>query len=82
VVPILKVDKDLAGDQRGVQLMKPVDTLDVLRARARAHRMFGMKMRSVVKDADRDGVRAVVDQQFEVVDALPKGDLHRQAGRC
>jgi hypothetical protein len=35
----------------------------------------------VVKDADRDGVRAVVDQQFEVVDALPKGDLHRQADR-
>ena len=65
VVPILKVDKGLADAERGVQLMKPIDTLDDLLARATEHGMFGTKMRSVIADADRDGVRAVVDQQFE-----------------
>lgn len=66
VVPILKVDKGLADEQHGVQLMKPIDTLDELLERANRHRMFGTKMRSVIKDADPDGVRAVVDQQFAV----------------
>jgi fructose-bisphosphate aldolase class I len=70
VVPILKVDKGLADEERGVQLMKPIDTLDDLLSRARAHRMFGTKMRSVVKDADRQGVRAIVDQQFEYADRI------------
>ena len=65
VVPILKVDKGLADAERGVQLMKPIDALDDLLARATEHGMFGTKMRSVIADADRDGVRAVVDQQFE-----------------
>jgi fructose-bisphosphate aldolase class I len=65
VVPILKVDEGLADEQHGVQLMKPIDRLDDLLARANDHRMFGTKMRSVIKDADKDGVRAIVDQQFE-----------------
>ena len=65
VVPFLKVDKGLADEQDGVQLMKPIDTLDELLARANRHRIFGTKMRSVIKDADKDGVAAIVDQQFE-----------------
>ena len=65
VVPFLKVDKGLAAEQNGVQLMKPIDTLDQLLDRARRHRIFGTKMRSVIKDADRDGVMAIVDQQYE-----------------
>ncbi len=65
VVPFLKVDKGLAEEQSGVQLMKPIDTLDELLERASRHRMFGTKMRSVIKDADKDGVNAIADQQFE-----------------
>jgi fructose-bisphosphate aldolase class I len=65
VVPFLKVDKGLAKEQHGVQLMKPIDTLDELLERAKRHRMLGTKMRSVIKDADQDGVTAIVDQQFE-----------------
>src|SRR3954447_24044185 len=48
VVPFLKVDKGLADAEDGVQLMKPIDTLDALLERANAHRMFGTKMRSVI----------------------------------
>ncbi len=65
VVPFLKVDKGLAAEQNGVQLMKPIDTLDELLERANRHRMFGTKMRSVINDADKDGVTAIADQQFE-----------------
>jgi len=66
VVPFLKIDKGLAPEQSGVQLMKPIDALDDLLERANRHRMFGTKMRSVIKDADKDGVNAIVDQQFAV----------------
>ena len=65
VVPFLKVDKGLAGEQSGVQLMKPIDTLDELLRSANRHKIFGTKMRSVINDADKDGVEAIVDQQFE-----------------
>jgi len=65
VVPILKVDLGLAAEQDGVQLMKPIDTLDDLLARANAHGIFGTKMRSVIKDASEAGVAAIVDQQFD-----------------
>ena len=65
VVPFLKVDKGLADEQHGVQLMKPIDTLDELLERANRHRVFGTKMRSVIHDADSDGIGAIVDQQFE-----------------
>ena len=66
VVPFLKIDKGLAPEQSGVQLMKPIGALDDLLERANRHRMFGTKMRSVIKDADKDGVNAIVDQQFAV----------------
>jgi fructose-bisphosphate aldolase class I len=64
VVPFLKVDLGLAGEQDGVQLMKPIDTLDDLLERAQRHQVFGTKMRSVIKDADEAGIAAIVDQQF------------------
>ena len=65
VVPFLKVDKGLAEEQHGVQLMKPIDTLDDLLGRANEHRIFGTKMRSVINDADAGGITAIADQQFE-----------------
>jgi fructose-bisphosphate aldolase class I len=65
VVPFLKVDKGLAAEQNGVQLMKPIVTLDELLERANRHQIFGTKMRSVINDADKDGVAAIADQQFE-----------------
>ena len=66
VVPFLKVDKGLADQRDGVQVMKPMPELDALLARARAKGIFGTKMRSVIALADEAGVRAVVAQQFEV----------------
>ena len=66
VVPILKVDKGLAEERDGVQLMKPMPDLDALLARAKSKDIFGTKMRSVIKQANADGVGAVVRQQFEV----------------
>ena len=65
VVPFLKVDKGLAEERHGVQLMKPIDALGGLLERANRHRIFGTKMRSVIKDADKNGVTAIVEQQFE-----------------
>ena len=66
VVPFLKVDKGLAAEQRGVQLMKPMPGLAALLERARAKRIFGTKMRSVVKQADDAGIKDIVTQQFDV----------------
>ncbi len=66
VVPFLKVDKGLADEADGAQVMKPMPELDALLERAVAKGVFGTKMRSVVKLADPKGVQAVVDQQFEV----------------
>ena len=65
VVPFLKVDKGLAPEADGVQLMKPIDTLDDLLDRANRHQIFGTKMRSVINDANEAGISAIVDQQFE-----------------
>jgi fructose-bisphosphate aldolase class I len=64
VVPFLKVDLGLAGERDGVQLMKPIDTLDDLLERAGRHQVFGTKMRSVIKDASEAGISAIVGQQF------------------
>jgi len=66
VVPILKVDKGLQDEADGVQLMKPMPGLDGLLARARAKGIFGTKMRSVIKQANPAGIKAIVAQQFEV----------------
>ena len=66
VVPFLKVDKGLADEANGAQVMKPMPDLDALLDRAVNAGIFGTKMRSVIKTADEAGVKAVVDQQFEV----------------
>lgn len=66
VVPFLKVDKGLADEDGGVQLMKPMPELDALLARAKAAGIFGTKMRSVIKQAEAGGIAAVVAQQFEI----------------
>ncbi len=66
IVPFLKVDKGLATEANGVQLMKPIADLDPLLARAKQHNVFGTKMRSVIKTADALGIQAIVDQQFEI----------------
>jgi fructose-bisphosphate aldolase class I len=66
VVPFLKVDKGLEAEANGVQLMKPMPQLDELLAKANAKDVFGTKMRSVVKLANHEGIKAVVEQQFAV----------------
>ncbi|MBW2523469.1 MAG: fructose bisphosphate aldolase [Deltaproteobacteria bacterium] len=66
VVPILKVDKGLAAESDGVQLMKPMPELDRLLERATAKGIFGTKMRSVIKRASASGIAANVAQQFEI----------------
>lgn len=66
IVPFLKVDKGLADVASGVQLMKPIPNLDELLTRAVERNVFGTKMRSVIKEANPDGIRDVVEQQFRV----------------
>jgi len=66
VAPFLKVDKGLAAEENGVQVMNPMPGLPALLEKAKANGIFGTKMRSVVKQANAAGVKAIVDQQFEV----------------
>ncbi|MNX33583.1 Fructose-bisphosphate aldolase class 1 [compost metagenome] len=66
IVPFLKVDKGLADLANGVQLMKPISNLEELLTRAVEKNVFGTKMRSVIKEANAEGIREVVKQQFEV----------------
>ncbi|GMM68214.1 fructose bisphosphate aldolase [Alteromonas sp. MTD1] len=66
VIPFLKVDKGLAEESNGVQVMKPMPALDALLAKAVAQDVFGTKMRSVIKLANHQGIKDVVAQQFEV----------------
>jgi fructose-bisphosphate aldolase class I len=66
VVPFLKVDKGLAEEKNGVHLMKPMPQLAALLSKAKAKRIFGTKMRSVINQADTAGIKEIVNQQFEV----------------
>jgi fructose-bisphosphate aldolase class I len=66
VIPFLKIDKGLADDSDGVQLMKPMPELDALLAKGVSKGIFGTKMRSVIKEANKAGIDAVVAQQFAV----------------
>jgi fructose-bisphosphate aldolase class I len=65
VVPFLKVDKGLEAEKDGVQLMKPMPQLAALLAKARSKRIFGTKMRSVIKQPNPAGIQSIVRQQFE-----------------
>jgi fructose-bisphosphate aldolase class I len=66
VVPFLKVDKGLADEENGAQMMKAMPDLDALLERAVAKGIFGTKMRSVINAANEEGIAAVVAQQFDV----------------
>ena len=86
VVPFLKVDKGLVAEQNGVQQMKPMPDLAALLGRAKAKRIFGTKMRSVIKQANSVGVKEIVAQQFEMAQQIiaaglvpiiePEVDIH------
>ncbi|MEJ8767223.1 MULTISPECIES: fructose bisphosphate aldolase [unclassified Oceanobacillus] len=66
IVPFLKVDKGLADEAEGVQLMKPITDLDELLQRANERNIFGTKMRSVIKQANAQGIQKIVKQQFDI----------------
>jgi len=86
VVPFLKVDKGLAAEENGAHLMKPMPDLSALLARAKAKRIFGTKMRSVINQADSEGIKNIVSQQFEAAEQIiaaglipiiePEVDIH------
>ncbi|MGP9688522.1 fructose bisphosphate aldolase [Psychrobacter sp. AOP22-C1-C5] len=66
IVPFLKVDKGLAEQMSGVQVMRPIPDLDSVLDKAKSHSIFGTKMRSVIYEPDVDGIELVVQQQFDV----------------
>ena len=70
VVPFLKVDKGLAEEKNGVQLMKPIPSVAALLNKAKSSRIFGTKMRSLVHQANADGIREIVAQQFELASPI------------
>ncbi|MGP4077689.1 fructose bisphosphate aldolase [Halobacillus sp. K22] len=75
IVPFLKVDKGLAEQETGVQLMKPIHDLDDTLSRANERNIFGTKMRSVVHEPNTIGIKAVVEQQFEIGKQILDYDL-------
>lgn len=75
IVPFVKVDKGLAEEENGVQLMNPYPELDQLLNRANERNIFGTKMRSVIKEANEKGIKEVVKQQFEWAKQIIKADL-------
>jgi len=75
VVPILKVDQGLAVEKDGVQLMRPMPALAALLVKAKAKRIFGTKMRSVIKQVNAAGIKSIVDQQFEVAGQIMSAGL-------
>jgi len=86
VVPFLKVDKGVAAEKDGVQLMKPMPALAALLDKAKAKGIFGTKMRSLIKQANAAGIKDIVSQQFEVAGQIiaagllpiiePEVDIH------
>ncbi|MFA1819223.1 fructose bisphosphate aldolase [Virgibacillus oceani] len=75
IAPFLKVDKGLAEESGGVQLMKPINDLDEILKRANERHIFGTKMRSVIKKANPEGIKEVVEQQFEIGRKILAADL-------
>lgn len=75
IVPILKVDKGLADEENGVQLMKPITDLDEVLALANKRGIFGTKMRSVIKSSNPESIKKIVDQQFEIGLKICAADL-------
>src|ERR1044071_4141822 len=75
VVPFLKVDKGLAAEKDGVQLMKPMPALAAVLEKAKAKRIFGTKMRSVIKQASEAGIKDIVNQQFDLATQIIAAEL-------
>jgi fructose-bisphosphate aldolase class I len=75
VVPFLKVDKGLAAEKDGVQLMKPMPALATLLDKAKGKDIFGTKMRSFIKQANPTGIKDIVNQQFEVAGQISAAGL-------
>lgn len=75
VVPFIKIDKGLEDEANGVQMMKPMPELDALLAKAKALGVYGTKERSVINSANREGIAAIVKQQFEVGAQVIAGGL-------
>src|SRR5208283_4248600 len=75
VVPFVKVDQGLSDAANGVQLMKPMTKLDSLLERAVANGIFGTKMRSFIQEPNDEGIKAIVDQQFEYADTIASAGL-------
>ena len=75
VVPFLKVDKGLAAEKDGVQLMKPMPALGALLEKGKAKRIFGTKMRSFIKQANASGIKDIVNQQFELAAQIIAAEL-------
>ena len=86
IVPFLKIDKGLMEEEGGVQIMKPNSTLLTLLERAKEKNIFGTKMRSVIKKANKDSIKRLVEQQFETAEKIlgaglipivePEVDIH------
>lgn len=86
IVPFLKVDKGLQAEENGVQLMKDIPTLDELLKKGIEKHIFGTKMRSVIKSANEEGIKAIVAQQFDIAKKIisyglvpiiePEVDIH------
>ena len=70
VVPFLKIDKGLSAEKDGVQMMKPIPQVAGLLDKARTKRIFGTKMRSLIKQASAAGIEAIVNQQFELAEQI------------
>ena len=75
IVPFVKVDQGLSDAANGVQLMKPMTKLDSLLERAVGNGIFGTKMRSFIQEPNDEGIKAVVDQQFEYADTIASAAL-------
>ena len=75
VVPFLKVDKGLGAEKDGVQVMKPIPALGALLEKANSKRIFGTKMRSVIKQANAAGIKDVVNQQFDLAAQIIAAEL-------
>jgi fructose-bisphosphate aldolase, class I len=75
VVPFLKVDRGLAEEKDGVQLMRPIPSLAALLNKAKSSRIFGTKMRSLIHQANPDGIKEVVAQQFELASQISAAGL-------
>ena len=75
IVPFLKVDNGLAEKANGVQLMKPIPELEHRLTEASRHGIFGTKMRSVIYEANEQGIKEIIDQQFELAQIICKANL-------